>query len=87
MTDQQIVAELRLRAWQERASARIGRKSKAFIAEHEHAAQALESLANDIERGVWATPPHVPAHLPLSAVDALEEQSIDARIAEAYGHE
>lgn len=47
-----IIAELRFRAWQERASATIGRKSQRFIANHEHAAIALENLANDLERGL-----------------------------------
>ena len=40
-----IVEELHLRAWQERASARIGRTNKRTIAEHEHSAFALECLA------------------------------------------
>lgn len=48
----EVVKELRYRAWQERASARIGRTSKRKIAEHEHAAFALECLADHLERGL-----------------------------------
>ena len=43
-----IVEELHLRAWQERASASIGRTNKQRTAEAEHAAHALESLAADL---------------------------------------
>lgn len=51
MPKEKIIAELRHRAWQERASARIGHHSKRTIAAHEHAATALENLANDLEHG------------------------------------
>jgi hypothetical protein len=43
-----IIEELQLRAWQERASASIGRTTKQYRAEHEHAAHALENLAADL---------------------------------------
>lgn len=46
-----IIEELRLRAWQERAVATIGRRTKASRDAHEHAAVALENLAHDI--GKW----------------------------------
>lgn len=50
MNTKGIVTELRHRAWQERASAKI-KPSKAKTAEHEHAAIALEHLADDLENG------------------------------------
>ena len=40
-----VVEELRLRAWQERAAAGIGRTNKEKTARAEHAAQALENLS------------------------------------------
>ncbi len=48
---QDIVNELTLRAHQERASANIGRTTRAHRDAHEHAARALENLANDIRAG------------------------------------
>ena len=62
MDTKEIITELRHRAWQERASARIGRTSKQRTAEHEHAAIALENYANDLEResdGSWEQYQHV----------------------------
>jgi hypothetical protein len=49
-----IVEELSHRAWQERAVSTIGRTTKQFRAEHEHAAFALECLANDL-KNAWAS--------------------------------
>jgi hypothetical protein len=79
----EIVTELRHRAWQERASARIGRTKKSTIAEHEHAAVAHENLACDVERIELRQIDRAqfPASSPQDA-DAAAEWSIDAQIAE-----
>jgi hypothetical protein len=45
-----IIEELEFRAWQERASATIGRTTKSYRDAHEHAAHALECLAADLKR-------------------------------------
>ena len=50
MTRESVIAELRHRAWQERAAASV-RPSKPRTAAAERAAIALENLANDIEGG------------------------------------
>ena len=44
-----IIEELELRAWQERAGATIGRTTKSYRDAHEHAAHALECLANHLK--------------------------------------
>ena len=45
-----IIEELEFRAWQERASATIGRTTKSYRDAREHAAHALECLAADLKR-------------------------------------
>ena len=53
---EKIISELRLRATQERIASRIGRTSKQRTAEAEHAARALENIANDLERQITPAP-------------------------------
>jgi hypothetical protein len=48
-TPEGICAELLYLAWQERAAARVERTNKQRTAEAEHAAQAMECLAADID--------------------------------------
>ena len=50
-TPEGICAELLYLAWQERAAARVERTNKQRTAEAEHAAQAMECLAADIDHG------------------------------------